>query len=59
VLRSSADTRINKRTDTIEQVRLFYDVDDLSKSELIDFIEGLPDGEHIEATVVIERDADE
>lgn len=59
VLRSTAETRINERTDTIEHVRLSYDVDDLSKSELIDFIEGLPDGEHIEATVVVERDADE
>lgn len=59
VLRSTAETRLNERTDTIEHVRLSYDVDDLSKSELIDFIEGLPDGEHIEATVVVERDADE
>lgn len=59
VLRSTAETRINERSDTIEHIRLSYDVDDFSKAELIEFIEGLPDGEHIEATVVIERDADE
>jgi hypothetical protein len=59
VLRSTAETRVNETTDTVEHVRLSYDVDDLSKSDLIEFIEQLPDGEHIDATVVIERVVDE
>jgi len=59
VLRSTAETRINETTDTVEHIRLSYDVDDLSKSDLIEFIEHLPDGEHIDATVVIERVVDE
>jgi hypothetical protein len=59
VLKSTAESRINETTDTATHVRLSYDVGALSKSELIDFIEGLPNGEKIEAKVVIERDADE
>jgi hypothetical protein len=59
VLGSTAETRLNERTDTIEHIRLSYDVGELSKSELLEFIERLPDGEHIDATVVIERDSDE
>ncbi|WP_251330422.1 DUF499 domain-containing protein [Haloplanus pelagicus] len=59
VLKSTAESRINETTDTATHVRLSYDVGALSKSELIGFIEGLPNGEKIEAKVVIERDADE
>lgn len=59
VLRSTAETRINETTDTIEHVRLSYDLDDLSKADLIEFIEELPGGEHIDATVVIERVVEE
>jgi len=59
VLRSTAESRINETTDTIEHIRLSYDVDDLSKPELIEFIEALPDGQKIDANVVIERDVDE
>ena len=59
VLRSTAETRINETTDTVEHIRLSYDLGDLSKSEFIEFINQLPGGEHIDATVVIERDMDE
>lgn len=59
VLRSTAESRINASTDTIEHVRLSYDVGEFSKEELIEFIESLPEGEKIDATVVMERDVDE
>jgi len=59
VLRSMAESRINETTDTVEHVRLSYDVDDLSKTELIEFVEQLPDAEKIDATVVMERVLDE
>jgi hypothetical protein len=59
VLRSTAESRINASTDTIEHVRLSYDLDDLSKEEFIEFVESLPGGKKIDATVVVERDVDE
>ncbi len=59
VLRSTAESRINGSTDTIEHVRLSYDVGEFSKDDLIEFIESLPGGEKIDATVVVERDVDE
>jgi hypothetical protein len=59
VLRSTAESRINENSDTVQHIRLAYDVDNLSKSELIEFIEQLPNGEKIDANVVIERVVDE
>jgi len=59
VLRSTAESRINGSTDTIQHVRLSYDVGDLSKEEFIEFVESLPSGNKIDATVVVERDVDE
>ncbi|SIS19002.1 DUF499 domain-containing protein [Natronorubrum thiooxidans] len=56
VLRSHAESRVNGDTDTVTHVDLSYDVDDLSKEELIELIEALPSAKHIEATVVIERE---
>lgn len=56
VLRSHAESRINGDTDTVSHIDLSYDVDDLSKAELIELIEALPSANHIEATVVIERE---
>ncbi len=58
VLGSTAESRINETTDIVTNVRLTYGVDNLSKSELLDFIEQLPDGEKIDANVVIEREVD-
>lgn len=56
VLRSHAESRVNEDTDTVTHVDLSYDVDDLSKEELIELVEQLPGANHIEATVVIERE---
>ena len=56
VLRSHAESRINGDTDTTTHIDLSYDVEDLSKEELIELIEQLPSANHIEATVVIERE---
>ena len=56
VLRSHAESRLNADTDTVTHVDISYDVDDLSKEELIELIEALPSADHIEATVVIERE---
>ncbi len=56
VLRSHAESRINGDTDTITHIDLSYDIGELSKEELIELIEGLPSANHIEATVVIERE---
>lgn len=56
ILRSNAESRVNGDTDTVTRIGLSYDVDDLSKEELIEFIEQLPSANHIEATVVIERE---
>jgi hypothetical protein len=58
VLRSMAESRINSGTDTTVSVDLNYDVDGLSKDELIEFLEGVPSGDHIDATVVVERETD-
>jgi hypothetical protein len=57
VLRSMAESRINSDTDTTASVDLSYDVDSLSKDELIEFLEQLPSGDHIDATVVVERES--
>lgn len=59
VLKSMAEARVNETSDTVEHIRLSYDVDDLSKPELIEFVEQLPDAEKIDATVVMERVVDE
>ncbi|WP_435552938.1 DUF499 domain-containing protein [Natrinema sp. CGMCC1.2065] len=56
VLRSHAEARVNGDTDTVTSIDLSYDVDGLSKEELIEFVESLPSGNHIDATVVIERE---
>jgi hypothetical protein len=58
VLRSMAESRINGDTDTTVGVDLNYDVDGLSKDELIEFLEQLPSGDHIDATVVVERETE-
>jgi hypothetical protein len=56
VLRSHAESRLNADTDTVTQIDISYNVDDLSKEDLIELIEALPSANHIEATVVIERE---
>jgi len=58
VLRSMAESRINSDTDTTVSVDLNYDVEGLSKDQLIEFLEQLPSGDHIDATVVIERETE-
>ncbi|NHN46393.1 DUF499 domain-containing protein [Halostella sp. JP-L12] len=58
VLRSQAEARINSDSDTTLSVDLNYDVDELSKDELIEFLEQLPSGNHIDATVVVERETE-
>ena len=56
VLRSMADSRINGEKDEATHLDLSYDVDNLSKDELVEFLEQLPSGEHIDATVTVERE---
>ncbi|WP_280585078.1 DUF499 domain-containing protein [Halorubrum sp. Boch-26] len=56
VLRSMADSRINGEKDAATHIDLSYDVDNLSKDELVEFLEQLPSGEHIDATVTVERE---
>ncbi|MCF2164873.1 hypothetical protein [Halobacterium salinarum] len=56
VLTSMADSRINSGSDTVTRIDLNYEVDDLSKEELIEFLEQLPSGDHIDATVTVERE---
>lgn len=56
VLRSHAESRVNADTDTVTHLNLSYDVNDLSKEELIELIEALPSADYIESTVVIERE---
>jgi hypothetical protein len=56
VLKSMAESRINGDTDTSTHIDLSYDLNDLSKEELIEFLEQLPSGNHIEATVVVDRE---
>lgn len=58
VLRSMAESRVNRDTDTAVSVNLNYDVEDFSKDELIEFLEQLPSGDHIDATVVVERETE-
>ncbi len=57
VLRSMAESRVNGDTDTATRVDLSYELDGLSKEALIEFLEQLPSGEHIDATVVVERES--
>lgn len=56
VLRSHAESRVNGDSDTITHIDFSYDVDDLSKEELVELVEQLPSANHIEATVVIKRE---
>jgi hypothetical protein len=56
VLTSMAESRINSGSDTITRIDLNYEVDDLSKEELVEFLEQLPSGDHIDATVTVERE---
>ncbi len=58
VLRSQADARINSKTDSTVSIDLNYDVEGLSKDELIEFLEQLPNGDHIDVTVVVERETE-
>lgn len=58
VLRSQAESRINSDTDTTVSVDLNYDLDGLSKDELIEFLKQLPSGDHIDAMVVVERETE-
>jgi len=55
VLKSMAESRVNSGSDTTTHVDLSYDLDGLSKAELIEFLDQLPSGNHIDATLVIER----
>ena len=56
VLRSMADSRINGEKDETTHIDLSYDVDNLSKDELVAFLEQLPSGKHIDATLTVERE---
>jgi len=56
VLRSVAESRVNADSDTATHIDLSYDLDDLSKEELIEFLEQLPSAIHIDAQVVIESE---
>jgi len=56
VLRSQAESRVNGDTDTVSSLDVSFDVDSLTKEPLIELIEQLPAANHIEATVVIERE---
>jgi len=56
VLRSVAESRVNADSDTATHIDLSYDLDDLSKEELIEFLEQLPSAIHIDAQVVIENE---
>ncbi|MFN1127062.1 DUF499 domain-containing protein [Halobacterium salinarum] len=56
VLRSVAESRVNADSDIATHIDLSYDLDDLSKEELIEFLEQLPSAIHIDAQVVIESE---
>ena len=56
VLRSVAESRVNADSDTATHIDLSYDLNDLSKEELIEFLEQLPSAIHIDAQVVIESE---
>jgi hypothetical protein len=58
ILRSQAEARINSDSDTTISIDLNYDVDNLSKEELIELLEQLPSANHIDATVVIESESE-
>jgi AcrR family transcriptional regulator len=58
ILRSQAEARINSDSDTTISIDLNYDVDNLSKQELIELLEQLPSANHIDATVVIESESE-
>lgn len=58
VLKSKAKSRVNTDTDTVSHIDLSYDVDDLSKDELIEFLDQLPSGNKIDVELVIEREVD-
>jgi len=53
---SVAESRVNGDADTATHIDLSYDLDDLSKDELIEFLEELPSANHIDAQVVIESE---
>ncbi len=59
VLRSMAESRVNADTDTITSIELTYDIDDMSKQDLIEFLGDLPNANHIDATLVIESENEE
>ena len=59
VLQSMAESRINGETDTVTAITLDYDVTGLSKEDLIEFLDQLPDGDRIQARVVVERETDD
>jgi len=59
VLRSTAESRVNGETDTVTQIDLTYDVENLSKEELLELLEELPGANEITATVVVERETEE
>ncbi len=59
VLRSMAESRVNADTDTVTSIELTYDIDDMSKQDLIEFLGELPSANHIDATLVIESENEE
>ncbi|WP_245902853.1 hypothetical protein [Salinigranum rubrum] len=59
VLRSMAESRISESEDTVTHIDLSYDLADLSKEELIEFLQKLPSANHIGADLVIESETDE
>ena len=59
VLRSMAESRVNADTDTVTSIELTYDIDDMSKQDLLEFLGELPSANHIDATLVIESETEE
>lgn len=59
VLASSARSRVSDKGDTVSEVTLTYNVDGYSKDELLKMLEDLPDGNHIDVEVVIQREREE
>lgn len=56
VLRSQAEARLNGETDTVTGIDISYDGDGLSKDDLLDLIETLPDATKIDVDLEVARD---
>jgi SpoVK/Ycf46/Vps4 family AAA+-type ATPase len=56
VLRSQAEARLNGETDTVTGIDISYDGDGLSKDDLLELIETLPDAAKIDVDLEVARD---